>query len=107
MHIQITPDHNIKGSFEFLADTDNFEKIVQETLNHFKKYITKVEIHFTDENASKTGFEDKRCLIEARIRGLKPIIVTHHANNLLLALDGATEKLKHSLDHTFGKMKQH
>jgi ribosome-associated translation inhibitor RaiA len=31
----------------------------------------------------------------------------HHANNLHLALDGAVEKLKNSLEHTFGKLKNH
>lgn len=106
MQIQINTDHNIKGTHEFLTETDKFEEIVQGALAHFQKYITKVEVHFTDVNAGKTGFDDKRCLIEARVNGAQPIIASHHANNLLLALDGAAEKLKNSLNHTFGKLKK-
>jgi ribosome-associated translation inhibitor RaiA len=107
MQIQINTDHNIRGSHEFLTETAKFEEIVQGALGHFKKYITRIEVHFTDENAGKTGFGDKRCLIEARVSGVQAIVATHHANNLIEALDGATEKLRNSLNHLFGKMKKH
>jgi ribosome-associated translation inhibitor RaiA len=107
MQIQISTDHNIKGTHEMLNESEKFEEIVQDAIGHFQQHITRVEIHFTDENACKTGFEDKRCLIEARVSGAQPMIASHHANNLTLALEGATEKLKHSLNHSFGKMKKH
>lgn len=107
MQIQISTDHNIKGSAEFLTDTERFEKIIVGALDHFQKHITKVDVHFTDMNAGKTGFEAKRCLIEARVSGTQPLVASNNANNLIEALEGATEKLKHSLDHTFGKMKNH
>ncbi|MBC7537374.1 MAG: HPF/RaiA family ribosome-associated protein [Bacteriovorax sp.] len=107
MQIQISTDHNIKGTHEFQTETEKFEEIVKVALGHFEKHITRVEVHFSDINAGKTGYEDKRCLIEARVSGVQPIIATNNANNLLEALEGATERLKHSLEHTFGKMKQH
>lgn len=107
MQIQINTDHNIKGSPEFLTETDKFEGIVLNALGHFQKNITRVQVNFSDVNAGKTGFEDKRCLIEARLSGVAPIIATHQANNLLEALEGATEKLKNSLVHTMGKLKEH
>jgi ribosomal subunit interface protein len=107
MQIQINTDHNIKSSHEFLADSEDFQKIVQDSLDHFQKHITRVDVHFSDENAGKTGEKDKRCLIEARVSGIQPIIAKHNANNLHLALEGAADKLKRSLVHTFGKMKQY
>ena len=107
MQIQISTDHNIKGSHEYLSETEKFEEIVLDALGHYRNHITRIEVHFTDVNAGKTGFEDKRCLIEARVSGVQPIVATHHANNLLEALEGATEKLKNSLNHTFGKIKKH
>lgn len=107
MQIQINTDHNIKGTVEYLTDTEKFEQIVMDALDHFKKYIAKIDIRFTDENAGKVGYQDKRCLIEARINGVRPIVATHHAQNLVLALEGASERLKHSLEHTFGKMRNH
>jgi hypothetical protein len=34
---------------------------------------------------------------------LRPIAVSHEAPNLLEALEGAAEKLKHALEHTLGR----
>jgi ribosome-associated translation inhibitor RaiA len=107
MQIQINTDHNVKGSHEFTTDTDKFEEIVMDALDHFKKHITRVEVHFSDVDGGKGGFLDKRCLIEARVSGIKPVVATHQADSLMLALDGATEKLRNSLGHTFGKIKHH
>lgn len=107
MQIQINTDHHVKDSFEYVAENNNFEEIVKNALGHFKKHITRVEIHLTDVNSKKNGFNDKRCLIEVRVVGIRPMTAVHHAGNLQLALDGAIEKLKNSLEHTFGKMKKH
>lgn len=106
MQIQINTDRNIKDLKEII-NADEFEGIVQNYLNHFQKHITRVDVHFSDENAGKNGPADKRCLIEARVSGVRPIIAHHNAHKLHLALEGATEKLKHSLEHTFGKLNKH
>ncbi|MDO9183258.1 MAG: HPF/RaiA family ribosome-associated protein [Bacteriovorax sp.] len=107
MQIQINTDHTVKSSHEYKLETENFRDALEDSLEHFQKYISKVEVHFSDTNAEKIGFDDKRCLIEVRLRGLNPVVTSHQANNLALALDGATLKLKKSLDHIFGKMKNH
>jgi ribosome-associated translation inhibitor RaiA len=107
MQIQISTDHNIKGSPEFLTETQKFEEIVLDALKNFQEIITRVEVYFTDVNAGKSGHEAKRCLIEARVSGIKSLIATNNANNLLEALEGATEKLRSSLDHTMGKIRNH
>lgn len=105
MEVHINTDRNLKTSNEFLTKNEKFEKMIQDSLDIFQKYITKIEVRFSDVNADKVGFDDKRCFIEARINGIHPIVATHYANNMLLALDGAIVKLKNSLGHTLGKMK--
>jgi hypothetical protein len=46
-------------------------------------------------------------MIEARIEGRQPIAVTGRANDYELAVSGAIEKLKASLDTIVGKLKHH
>ncbi|MNN70424.1 hypothetical protein D3C81_1862730 [compost metagenome] len=46
-----------------------------------------------------------RCQLEARPKGHQPISVTHKADSLELAIDGAAEKLEHALEHLFGKLR--
>jgi hypothetical protein len=57
-----------------------------------------VELHLSDENGKKSGVDDKRCLMEARLAGLAPIAVSHNAATLTQAIDGAAAKLKRALD---------
>ena len=59
--------------------------------------ITRVEVHFSDENGGKGGANDKRCVMEARLAGRKPIAVTDQADTFDEVIDGAAEKLKHAL----------
>lgn len=46
-------------------------------------------------------------MIEARVAGLKPVAVEHHADTIEKAVSGATDRIKHALEHTFGKMNAH
>lgn len=107
MQVQINTDHNVKDNFEYISENNKYEDLVRDTFGHYSKHITRVEVHFSDVNSKKTGFNDKRCLIEVRVVGIKPMSAVHHANKLHLALDGAVEKLKNSLERTFGKLKNH
>jgi len=104
MQIQINTDHTIK---ENEASRDKFIKLIRIELKNFSSHITRIEVHFTDENGNKTGQMDKKCLIEARIEGRQPIAVTNHSNTEAIALDGAIEKLKHSLDAILGSLRNH
>ena len=62
-------------------------------------------VHLSDENNSKEGINDKKCLLEARLEGRQPIAVTALGNTYDLAVNGATDKLKSSLDTIVGKMR--
>jgi hypothetical protein len=105
MQIQINSDHNIEGD-ERLAQ--QVEATVRGTLGHLSAWLTRVEVHLSDQNSGqKSGNEDKRCLLEARPAGHQPFSVSDQASTLEQAVDGAAEKLKHALDTTIGRLGQH
>jgi len=68
MTIQFNTDSNIKGSEKLRAYLTSF---ISEELSRFSKQITRVEVHLSDVNGPKEGLNDKRCVIEARIEGMK------------------------------------
>ena len=104
MHIEVNTDSNIEGSERMSA---YFTETLHEALARFQDQITRVQVHLSDENAKKEGADDKRCLLEARLKGLKPIVVSHNAENLDMAVSGAIDKLIKSLSNTLGKLRNH
>jgi Sigma 54 modulation protein / S30EA ribosomal protein len=102
MLIQVNTDSNITGD-EALAEWA--QALVRGALDHFSQQITRVEVHLSDQNSDKKpGTADMRCLLEARLAGLQPIAVSHRAATLEQAIEGAAEKLKHSLDAVLGRL---
>mgnify|MGYP001576361790 CR=1 FL=1 len=104
MKIQINTGRNIRGREEMIRQT---EAVVESILGHLAEHITRVEVHLSDENSKKGGGRDKRCLMEARLRGLQPISVSNEAGTIEQALSGAVDKLKNSLHHTLGRLSDH
>ncbi|AHY43540.1 ribosomal subunit interface protein [Stutzerimonas decontaminans] len=102
MQIQVHSDNHIEGSAR-LADWVSAS--VAGKLDRFDDELTRVVVHLNDENGDKAGAHDKRCQIEARPKGLQPISVTHKAESLELAVDGAVDKLNNALAHQFGKLR--
>ena len=104
MQIQVNTDKNIEGSARMSA---YFKETLEDALNRFADQITRIEVHLSDENADKEGSDDKRCLLEARLKGLRPVVVSHQAENLDFAVSGAIDKLVKSLESTIGKLLNH
>jgi hypothetical protein len=104
MQIQVNTDHNIEGREALVA---RVEAAVASSLDHFSMHITRIEIHLSDENGDKSGQNDKRCMMEARLEGRQPIAVTSHAATLEQAVAGATHKLKRLLDDTLEQLRGH
>ncbi|MBF0206400.1 MAG: HPF/RaiA family ribosome-associated protein [Oligoflexia bacterium] len=104
MLIKISTPNYIEGSESL---TSHFQKNIESSLGHHSDIVTRLEVHFSDENGPKSGENDKRCMIEARIEGKKPMAVTHHSTSLDLALHGATEKLKRKLDSAVERLREH
>ena len=104
MLVKINTEKNIEGH-EILEGY--FTNILENALKKYDDRITRLEVHLGDENAKKAGEKDKRCMIEARVAGLKPVAVEHHADTIEKAVSGATDRIKHALEHTFGKLNAH
>jgi len=104
MQIQIHTDNHVEG---YKRMEDYYSTAIEESLKRFSEKITSLHIHLGDENSEKFSTDDKRCTIEARIAGLKPVAVVNHADTVEKAVNGATAKLKHLLETTFDKMKTH
>jgi hypothetical protein len=69
MQVQVNTDHHIKGD-EALATS--VRATVESALRRSSDYITRVEVHLSDENGDKRGQNDKRCVMEARLEGRQP-----------------------------------
>ena len=104
MQIQINTDHNIEGSEAREAWA---RSVIESSLGRFAEGITRVEAHFSIENAGKAGSGEKRCVLEARLNGRPPLAVTNHADELEAALSGAVHKLVHALEHAAGRETRH
>jgi len=91
MDIRINTDNHISNSVDFSAElSDSFS----EKLGKFSSHITTVEIYLCDENASKSGPDDKKCSIEVRLEGLSPLAASHNADTLRNAFNGASKKIE-------------
>ena len=104
MKIQLNTDDNIDGTEALAAYVST---TIEQTLARFSEYITRVEIHLSDENAGKTGQNDQRCMLEARLEGRQPVAVTEHAATLEKAVHGAAQKLANLLDSALGRLQEH
>lgn len=104
MKVQINTDKNIEGSERLES---YFSSEIERILSRFDDKVTRIEVHFGDENSGKFGLNDKRCLIEARPANLQPIAVTEHADTIEKAFNGALDKIKKVLNTTYEKQKEH
>ena len=101
MQVQINTDHNIGGHEAFTA---RVRGVVESALSRVREHITRVEVHLSDENGDKSGKNDMRCVMEARLDGRQPVAVTEQAETLEQAVDGAADKLARLIESTLGRL---
>lgn len=104
MTIQINTDKTLTGD---KRSNDFFTSQITEVLQRFESHITRIEVHLKDENGKKDGFNNISCLLEARIEGRKPIAITNQANTMDIAVTGAIDKIKASIESILGKTQKH
>ncbi len=101
MRIQINADEILKAEKLFrLVFPVKFAPVSID----FSKRITRVEVHISDQDGSKLGKSDKRCLIEARLEGRQPEVASEDASTLELAYSGAAKKLQRALESSLGRL---
>ncbi|MDX9740055.1 MAG: HPF/RaiA family ribosome-associated protein [Gammaproteobacteria bacterium] len=103
MHVQVNTDGNVQGREDV---TERVRATVSDGLARFADRLTRVEVHLSDENSAKAGADDKRCLIEARVAGMDPVVASHNAAALPVAIDGALDKLRRALDSAIGRLEK-
>lgn len=79
------------------------ERAVRTGLGHVVDRLTQVTVRLGDESGSRRGGGDVRCVVEASPAGHQPVAVTEHAQSVTAAVAGAVTKLRHLLDHEFGR----
>ncbi len=84
-----------------------FANQIKEDLVRFEDRITRVEVHLSDQNGTRKGPKDKKCVLEVRPEGFKPIAVTQHDNTIEKAVRGATKKAVSSLNSLLGKLQSY
>ena len=104
MTIQVNTDEHIAGSDRA---ENYFSTQIEKELDHFAEHITRVEVHLSDENADKSGPNDKKCVIEARMRSRQPIAVTAQEENIEKSFKSALGKVKSSVSRIVDKMHNH
>jgi hypothetical protein len=100
MQVLVNSDHHITGSESV---SQRVQGVVHDALDRFGERVTRVEVHLNDVNGAKLGDRDKRCMMEARLSGLKPIAVSHQAPTLREAMEAAADKLERAVDRTLGR----
>ncbi len=98
MQVQIQTDKHVK------TETDWIEDELLESLSRFADQLVRVDVHLSDQNGDKPGNDDIRCGLDARIAGVKSLVVTHSAGNVHDAFHGSLNKLTRSLESSTAKL---
>ena len=102
MIIQINRGENIETNER---SAEYFSEAIVKDLDRFSEYLTRVEVHFSDINAEKGGPQDKKCVIEARVKNREPLAVTAQEDAMEKAFNSALGKVKASMTTIVGKMR--
>lgn len=104
MKIQFNTDKTVNGDERH---QDFFTELIPKELDRYQSHITRIEVHIKDQNGKKEGRNDITCVLEARLEGRQPIAVSDQADTSELAVSGAIEKLKASLETILGRLQNH
>lgn len=83
------------GDVEHSAAIEDWaEERVRKQLGYLSERLTRVEVHLRDDNsAAKSSNDDKRCVMEARIAGRRPLAVDHSGGDMYKVIDETAGKL--------------
>ncbi|MCP1676118.1 ribosomal subunit interface protein [Natronocella acetinitrilica] len=99
MQIQINPGPGMQQSD---ALDEHVSARLERIDRRFGERLTRIEVHMTDVNGPKGG-ENKRVKLEARPRGLDPVLAEATEESAYDAVNSAVDKLESVLASLFGK----
>lgn len=99
---------------QFLFNSDNqtplgsgaaeeVQAIVEARLDRISERLTRVEVHVSDVDGPRNGGDDKRCAIEIRPNGMRPIAASDQASTVEGAASAAADKVLKAFDRQIGK----
>jgi hypothetical protein len=100
LQILVNSDKNIA------VDTRVISYVYKEAnhaLSRYENRLTRLEFHLSDVNSHKFGALDKRCMVEARPAGGRPLAATMSAANVPSAVRGSLSKLRSALETYFAR----
>ena len=100
MKIQVNSDKTIAVDASL---TRFVEGEVSRVLERFAIRLTRVEVHLSDVDNTKRGQADKRCLIEVRPTGARPMSASAKATEMASAIGAAVGKMQRLLTTFFGR----
>ena len=100
MKIQVNSDKTIAVDASVIRFV---EGEVRRVLGRFAIRLTRVEIHLSDVDNRKRGQTDKRCLIEVRPMGARPLSASALATKMADAASHALGKMQRTLTTFFGR----
>jgi len=101
VRIQVNSDKNIGTDTRMIAFV---EGEVNRFMKRFARRLTRVEVHLSDVNSHKFGTHDKRCRVEVRPAGHRPLTASNGAKNVKQAVVGALTKMRTYLETVFGRI---
>ena len=102
MQVQVHTDDHINGGESL---TQWVQDEATNRLARFRDNITRLEVFLSDLDAGKSGANDKRCRVEARVAGRQPVTVTADAGKMAAAFIESVDKLIRALDNDLGRVK--
>lgn len=80
---------------------------VEHAVRHHQDQLTRIDVHLHDENAEKSGANDKRCVIEARPTGADPLIVEGTGDDFYKTVNAVAKKLERAVRTFADKRRKH
>jgi ribosome-associated translation inhibitor RaiA len=97
---QVRTDSHIQNSAEF---TESIRADIESDFgSRFGDRLRRVEVYLEDMNAHKGGV-DIRCSIEVHLAGQPAVAAEARAENVDMAVEGATERVLRVLDRQLGR----
>lgn len=101
MQVQINSDNNISMHTKL---SDAIGAYINDLLQRFDPYLTRVDVHLTGEKIKKTGPQDKRCVLKAQAKRHRSLVVTNKSTDIEAAFAGAATKMHRHLENTYGRL---
>lgn len=81
---------------------------VADKLGHLADRLSRVEVHLHDDSSpSKQTPGDKRCLMEARPKGMKPMVVEANGDDFFKVVNDTAGKLARTIQKTLDRLASH